>query len=110
MRGGSGNFGVVSSFEYRLHRVGPTITAGAVAWPFSRAQEVLRFFREFAESTADEVISSLLKKGDGGVIVVSRTGEIAMPYNTSGMLRGCVDAAGRFEYGVVKELTKETGK
>lgn len=57
LRGGSGNFGVVSSFEYRLHPVGPTIMAGAVAWPFSRAQEVLRFFREFAESTPDEVIS-----------------------------------------------------
>jgi beta-aspartyl-peptidase (threonine type) len=63
-----------------------------------------------AQKAADEVISSLLKKGDGGVIVISRMGEIAMPYNTTGMLRGCVDAAGRFEYGVVKELTKETGK
>ena len=57
LRGGSGNFGVVSSFEYRLHPVGPTIMAGAIAWPFSRAQEVLRFFREFAESTPDEIIS-----------------------------------------------------
>jgi L-asparaginase / beta-aspartyl-peptidase len=63
-----------------------------------------------AQQAADEVISRLLNKGDGGVIVVSRTGEIAMPYNTTGMFRGCVDAAGRFEYGVVKELTKETGK
>lgn len=45
LRGGSGNFGIVSSFEYRLHPVGPTVMAGAVAWPFSRAQEVLRFFR-----------------------------------------------------------------
>jgi len=57
LRGGGGNFGVVSSFEYRLHCVGPTIMAGAVAWPFSRAQEVLRFFRGFAESSPDEVIS-----------------------------------------------------
>jgi L-asparaginase / beta-aspartyl-peptidase len=63
-----------------------------------------------AQKAADEVISNLLKKGDGGVIVVSRLGEIAMPYNTSGMLRGCADAAGRFEYGVVKELKKETAK
>jgi beta-aspartyl-peptidase (threonine type) len=63
-----------------------------------------------AQKAAEEVIFNLLKKGDGGVIVVSRTGEIAMPYNTSGMLRGCVDAAGRFEYGAVKELTKETAK
>jgi len=57
LRGGGGNFGVVSSFEYRLHPVGPNIMAGAVVWPFSRAEEVLRFFREFAGSSPDEVIS-----------------------------------------------------
>jgi hypothetical protein len=57
LRGGCGNFGVVSSFEYRLHPVGPAIMAGAVAWPFSRAQEVLRFFRQFAKLSPDEVIS-----------------------------------------------------
>jgi beta-aspartyl-peptidase (threonine type) len=63
-----------------------------------------------ADKAADEVIGNVLKKGDGGVIVVSHTGEIAMPYNTSGMLRGCVDAAGRFEYGAVKELIKDQAK
>ena len=52
LRGGGGNFGVVSSFEYSLHTVGPTIMAGVVAWPFSQAREVLRFYREFTESTA----------------------------------------------------------
>jgi L-asparaginase / beta-aspartyl-peptidase len=63
-----------------------------------------------AQEAADEVVFKILKKNIGGVIVVSRTGEIAMPYNTSGMWRGCADAAGRFEYGVVKETKKETVK
>lgn len=55
LRGGGGNFGVVSSFEYSLHAVGPTIMAGLVAWPLSQAREVLRFYREFTASTADEL-------------------------------------------------------
>jgi FAD/FMN-containing dehydrogenase len=55
LRGGSGNFGVVSSLEYRLHPVGPTIMAGAIAWPFSQAREVLRFYREFTQSACDEL-------------------------------------------------------
>jgi len=60
-----------------------------------------------ANQAAEEAVFNVLKKGDGGVIVVSRTGEIAMPYNTSGMWRGCADAAGRLEYGVTKEMKSE---
>jgi len=55
LRGGGGNFGVVSSFEYHLHPVGPTIMAGAIAWPLTQAREVLRFYREFTESAGDEL-------------------------------------------------------
>ncbi len=55
LRGGGGNFGVVSSFEYQLHPVGPTIMAGAIAWPLSQAREVLRFYREFTASAGDEL-------------------------------------------------------
>ena len=39
------NFGVVSSFEYRLHEVGPTVVGGLVAHPFDAAADVLRFYR-----------------------------------------------------------------
>jgi beta-aspartyl-peptidase (threonine type) len=63
-----------------------------------------------AQQAADEVVFKVLSKGNGGVIVVSRTGEIAMPYNTAGMARGCADASGRFEYGIGKETRKEKGK
>jgi FAD/FMN-containing dehydrogenase len=47
VRGGGGNFGVVSSFEYRLHQVGPTVLAGLLVWPRPMARDVLRAFREF---------------------------------------------------------------
>lgn len=55
LRGGSGNFGVVTSFEYQLHAVGPTILGGMVAYPLGRAKEVLRFYRHFAKAAPDDV-------------------------------------------------------
>ena len=55
IRGGSGNFGVVTSFEYDLHPVGPVITGGGVFHPIERAPEVLRFYRDFAATAPDEV-------------------------------------------------------
>jgi len=55
LRGGSGNFGVVTAFEFQLHRVGPTVMAGMVAHPLERAPEVLRFYREFIAAAPDEV-------------------------------------------------------
>jgi FAD/FMN-containing dehydrogenase len=55
LRGGGGNFGVVTSFEYRLHSVGPTVLAGLVAWPMSEAAEVLRVFRDFVADAPDDV-------------------------------------------------------
>ena len=57
LRGGGGNFGVVSSFEYRLHEVGPTVTGGLVAHPFDAAGDVLRFFRDFTADAPDELLT-----------------------------------------------------
>jgi FAD/FMN-containing dehydrogenase len=54
VRGGSGNFGIVTSFEYRLHEVGPVL-GGAVAYPSDKAREVLRFYRAFADASPDEL-------------------------------------------------------
>src|SRR5439155_19813159 len=54
LRGGGGNFGVVTSFEYRLHEVGPLL-AGLVAHPFARAREALEFYREFSADMPDEL-------------------------------------------------------
>jgi FAD/FMN-containing dehydrogenase len=55
LRGGGGNFGVVTSFEYRLHRVGPLVTAGPVVHPFDGAVNVLRFYRDFTADIPDEL-------------------------------------------------------
>lgn len=56
IRGGSGNFGIVTSLEYRLHQVGPVL-GGAVFYPAARAKEVLHFWREFAASSPDELVT-----------------------------------------------------
>ncbi len=55
LRGGGGNFGVVTSFEFRLHPVGPLVYGGMVAHPLERAPEVLRFYRDYCASNPDEV-------------------------------------------------------
>jgi FAD/FMN-containing dehydrogenase len=55
IRGGGGNFGIVSSFEYRLHPVGPIVLAGPVFHPLEDAPEVLRFYRRFAAAAPDEL-------------------------------------------------------
>lgn len=58
LRGGGGNFGVVTAFEYRLHRVGPAIAGGMVLHPFERAAEVLRFYRDFAARAPDPLTAA----------------------------------------------------
>jgi FAD/FMN-containing dehydrogenase len=67
VRGGGGNFGVATSFEYQLYPVGPTITGGLIAHPFDRARDVLKFVRDFSTKLPDEfmVIGGLIHAGDG---------------------------------------------
>src|SRR5271154_1207635 len=55
LRGGSGNFGIVTSLQYRLHEVGP-VFGGAVFHPASKAEEVLRFSWEYSETIPDELV------------------------------------------------------
>jgi FAD/FMN-containing dehydrogenase len=55
LRGGGGNFGVVTSFEFRLHPVGPEVLAGPILWDASDTREVLRFYREFVRNAPDEL-------------------------------------------------------
>ncbi|HMF82412.1 MAG TPA: FAD-binding oxidoreductase, partial [Acidimicrobiia bacterium] len=55
LRGGGGNFGVVTSFEFQLHPLGPNVLAGMLAWPMDDGRRVLRFLREFAADAPDEV-------------------------------------------------------
>jgi FAD/FMN-containing dehydrogenase len=66
VRGGGGNFGIVTAFEFQLHAVGPVL-AGKVVYPMSRAREVLRFYREYTSSVPDELTAyaSLMTTPDG---------------------------------------------
>ena len=70
LRGGGGNFGVVTSFEYRLHPVS-TVLGGLILYPRDQATTVLRHYREFMKSAPDElaVYAGLLSAPDGTPVV-----------------------------------------
>jgi FAD/FMN-containing dehydrogenase len=55
LRGGGGNFGVVTSFEFQAHPVGPEVMSGLIVHPFSDAREVLQAYRDFLKDAPDEV-------------------------------------------------------
>jgi FAD/FMN-containing dehydrogenase len=55
IRGGGGNFGIVTEFEYRLHPLGPLVLAGLALWPIERAGEVLRAWRDYVSHAPDEL-------------------------------------------------------
>jgi hypothetical protein len=55
LRGGGGNFGVVTSIEYRLHSIDPVVLAGWVAWPHERAREAFRHYRDLATDAPETV-------------------------------------------------------
>lgn len=55
LRGGGGNFGIVTSFEYDVHPVGPTVLAGMLLYPLDAAAEVLAYFRDYVAGAPDEV-------------------------------------------------------
>lgn len=68
LKGGGGNFGIVTSFEYQLHEVAPLMYGGAMAWPLQEASRVLQFYFEFIQAVPDElfidaVLTSVPKLG-----------------------------------------------
>jgi FAD/FMN-containing dehydrogenase len=54
IRGGGGNFGVVTQFEFKLHPVGPEILAGLLVFPFKEAKSILKQYRDFIQTTPPE--------------------------------------------------------
>ncbi|MFK8908673.1 FAD-binding oxidoreductase [Streptomyces sp. YS-3] len=60
VRGGGGNFGVVTSFEYRAHLVGPMMLAGIVAYPVEEAAAVLEFLHDEIAATPDELSTDVV--------------------------------------------------
>ncbi len=62
VRGGGGNFGIVTSFEFRLNPVGPQVVAGPVFWPMERSPEVLRFYRDWIREAPDELMTIVIHR------------------------------------------------
>ncbi len=60
LHGGGGNFGVATSFVFRLHPLGPLVTAGLMLWPGDAAPEVARLYRDVAYGAPDELGSGLV--------------------------------------------------
>ena len=56
LRGGGGNFGVVTSFEFRLHEVGPEVLSGLIIHPLDSARATLRFYRDFVANAPEELV------------------------------------------------------
>jgi len=67
LRGGGGNFGAVSSFEFSLHEVGPTVTGGPALHRFEDARDLLRLYRELTSGAPDELTlnAALVHAPDG---------------------------------------------
>lgn len=60
VRGGGGNFGVITRFVFRLHEVGPEVYGGLIAWPFAQASEVVNVYRTLTDSAPLELASWLV--------------------------------------------------
>jgi FAD/FMN-containing dehydrogenase len=62
VRGGGGNFGIVTDFEFRLNPVGPIVLAGPIFWPMEESPSVLRFYREWIAEAPDELMTIVIHR------------------------------------------------
>ena len=60
IRGGSSNFGVVTSYEFRLHPLGPTVLAGLALHPIDEAKDLIRTYRDYVESAPEELSTAVV--------------------------------------------------
>ena len=115
LRGGGGNFGVVTSFEYRLHPV-TTVLGGLVIHPLDQARDLLRFYRDFCAGLPDEAeaYAGLLTSPEGqpvAALILGYNGPIAdgekvlAPARRFG--RPVADLVGPMPYGVRQTLLDE---
>jgi FAD/FMN-containing dehydrogenase len=116
LRGGGGNFGVVTSFAYQIHPVGPVL-AGFVLWPLERANEVLRFYREFSLAAPDELrldaILGTSPLGPSVAIITCWCGPIEEGERVLGPLRAfgspALDTIAAVPYKTIQTLLESMG-
>jgi len=60
LKGGGGNFGIVTALEYQLHPVGPVVLGGVVIHPFEKAREALKFYSEYSRMAPDELAADAI--------------------------------------------------
>ena len=66
LRGGGGNFGVVTSFKFRLHPMQREVLHGSVIYPFNEAKQIARFFGEYAEAAPDDLTTNIFMGAQPG--------------------------------------------
>jgi FAD/FMN-containing dehydrogenase len=114
LRGGGGNFGVATSFEYRLHEVGPVL-GGMLIYPLSRAKEILRVYREVTSTAPDEltmyaVLATLPDGTQAAAVIGCCTGPVVegerllAPLRTSGPLLD--DQLGPMPYTALQSIAE----
>jgi FAD/FMN-containing dehydrogenase len=114
LRGGGGNFGVVTCLEYRIHPVGPVL-AGEIVYPLDQAKKVLRFYRDWSTGAPDEVrADATLLSGPNGPaldVIICYCGAIGEGEKVLRPLRSCgspmVDTVGPVPYATVQNLLTE---
>jgi FAD/FMN-containing dehydrogenase len=115
VRGGGGNFGVATWFEYELYPVGPMVVAGLVAYPFAAARDVLRFYRDVTASLPDELtaFAGVLHAPDGSgtklsAIMVCHAGSVEDGGKAVAKVKGfgspVMDAIGPMPYSAVNMM------
>ncbi len=118
VRGGGGNFGVVTSFEYRLHPVGPVVLAGPVFHPLPKARDILRFYREYVNKVPDKLTAhAFLTTSPDGVpmvgVMVCYSGraedgeEVVQPLREFGP--PVMDQVGPVPYTMLQSMLDATG-
>jgi len=94
LRGGGGNFGIVTSFEFQVHAAG-TVLAGLVLHPLSKGREAVRFWREYEETTPEEM--------SNGLVLFTAPPELPLP---EALLREPIVALGGVYVGPLAEAEK----
>jgi FAD/FMN-containing dehydrogenase len=126
LRGGGGDFGVVTSFEFRAHRVGPTVLAGMLAYPWERAREAMRAARELMAGAPDELTAFValitappqepfppeLRGCPAAVVAVAWCGDLAQGERVLAPLRAAcppvLDLVGPMPYVALQSMLDET--